>query len=203
MTTLRRIAVLVLAGALSAAACALPTDENPRNINDPAALEVVNPPSNSTTTTVVGTTRERQLFYFDERSDLLEPEVRLVPLDASIADVLNLLTEAPTSPSLRTAVPPDLTVASATLTDGTLRIVLADEALREVAGDELSRAVAQLVVTATSFEGAEIDAVRFFIGDEPQSVPAGPGGEDEPGPVDACDYSRFLPPGLSCTEVGS
>lgn len=198
---LRRVVGTLLGAALLAGACALPTDENPRPINDPAALEVVNPPSNSTTTTVIGTTRERQLFYFDESSDLLEPEMRLVPLDASIADVLNLLTEAPTSPLLRTAVPRDATVASATLTDGTLRVVLADEALLELAGNELSRAVAQLVVTATQFEGAEVDDVRFFIGDEPQSVPAGPEGVDEPGPVDACDYSRFLPGG-NCTTIG-
>lgn len=197
--TLRRLLALGAALAI-AAGCALPSDENPRSVDDPAALEVMRPATSTTTTTVEAASRSRHLFYFDGQEELLAAEERAVAFDTSLVELLNLLAEPPQSGFLRTAVPADVVVVSAELSDETLLVDLADDALFDAAGNELFRAVAQMVVTAVAFEGLEVSEVRFLIDGEPQAVPAGEEGVDTREAVDACDYARFLP-SRDCTTL--
>ncbi|QGG95568.1 GerMN domain-containing protein [Actinomarinicola tropica] len=189
---MRRRVLGALALVAVVAGCALPSDEGPRTIDDPAALDVMRPSTTTTSTTVEDVSRERILFYFDGREELLAAEERSVPFDATIVDVLNLLTEPPQSSLLRTAVPADVVVAGAELSGDTLLIDLADDALFDAAGNELFRAVAQMVVTAVAFEDGEVADVRFLIDGEPQAVPSGEEGVDTREAVGACDYARFL-----------
>lgn len=201
MRTIRHL-IIVATIALGAVACALPSDENPRKITDPAALEIASPVETTTTTAVLGIPRERSAWFFDQ-DNILSPETRALPIEATISDVLNLLSEPPATTRWRTAVPSGVEVASATVEGGVLRVVFTDDTLFGVGGSELSRAVAQLVVTALDVDGHSAESVRFFVGslDDPRSVPAGPASEDESQPVDACDYAQFLAPG-ACTGIG-
>lgn len=188
----RRLVGSLLAVAAIVAGCALPSDENPRAIDDPDVLEVMRPATSTTSTTVEATSIPRHLFYFDARDEVLAVEERSVPFGATLVDLLNMLAEPPQSALLRTALPSEVTVDSAEMSGDTLLIDLADDALFDAAGNELLRAVAQIVVTAMAFEGADIADVRFLIDGEPQAVPAGEDGIDTREAVDACDYSRFL-----------
>lgn len=185
------LSVLVLA-AMMISACSLPSDNNARVFRNDRVDDLTQEPA-TTTTTVVGDTNTWQLYFFS--SDVLIPEPRELPVSTSLAEVLNALTEGPKS-DLRNSVPPDVSVVGTELSsDGVLSIQLADNQLYAVEGTELTRAVAQLVVTATHLS-SEIQKVRFLIDDKVQSVPAGEEGNDTREPVTACDFRQFYPQGF-------
>ncbi|MBK5224251.1 MAG: GerMN domain-containing protein [Acidimicrobiia bacterium] len=189
---------LALVVVASVSACALPTDDQAQIVTNPEVVEVVNPTTTTSTTTRGATTNRRLYFILD---DLLVAAER--PLDSSLAlhEILNTLAsetaldESGNDELLNTvppAVPPDVLIERTELADdGTLRIHLSDDTLLRVPGSDRTRAVAQIVVTAMGLDD-DIDAVRFFIDDEPQSVPAGPEVADKSDPVDQCDYAQFL-----------
>jgi spore germination protein GerM len=192
-----RSLLVVLAIVTGVAACTLPTDDEPQALTGPEIESAMNPTTTSTTRPV-GTTRDRELFFFDEDTELVAVLER-TPFDADIAQILNLLAPSDEERDLRTALPNGFLVSETDLSDGTLTVVLADESLfDQIGGDQLQQAVAQIVLTATQLEDSDIREVRFEFDGEPQQVPTGDGLNADT--VDACDYRRFLP-GENCTTI--
>lgn len=182
----------LVAVAILAAACSLPSDKNARVFTNEKVDDLIQVPS-TTMSTVTGATNTWQLYFFS--SDVLLPESRELPVTASLAEVLNVLPQGPKG-DFRNSVPPDVVVIGTELSsDGVLSIQLADDQLYAVEGTELTRAVAQIVVTATHLS-SEIQKVRFLIDDKVQSIPAGEEGNDTREPVTACDFRQFYPQGF-------
>lgn len=205
MTPLRLIPALLVA-LLVVASCTLPGDDEAQVLSGPEIDNVMNPTTTSTTQ-AAGTPRERQLFFFDEST--LTGVIVETPLDDDITDVLNLLTGAPEEEELTSKIPEDFLVSDTELTDeGTLRVILADDTLFDIlGGTALTQAVAQIVVTATSFETdgeVEIERVLFFLSDDedPRPVPTGDG-TDTTEAVDRFDYCNYLGQGCNANPPSS
>jgi spore germination protein GerM len=116
-----------------------------------------------------------------------------------LTDLLAELTAGPTSAErdqqFSTALPPDVRLTLGGLSGGTATVDIGApvQAPSGVAG---RRAVAQIVLTATSVPG--IDAVRLTLGGEPVEAPL-LSGELTSAPLTAADYAQALtaPPSAS------
>ena len=182
--------LLTVVVALFAVGCALPTDESARVVKGPEVEDAMNP--TTSTTQAVGSTQDRELFFFDEE-DLLVAELRATPTGDDVATVLTMLREPSEDSVRRTSVPEQFSVTETSLDEGTLTVVLADDTLFTLGGTELGRAVAQVVVTATQLEDHDVERVQFVLDGEVREVPAGPDGTNTDEPVDECDFRQFLP----------
>lgn len=142
----------------------------------------------STTTAPVTPTAPVDLYYTVGFSDEMSRLKRPLPEDASITQVLDQL-ESPLSDvaefSLRTSVRRGMVTGDVVVDRGTATVTLDAEIVDEMSESNLRRAVAQLVLTLTSFrtdDNGAIGRVRFEIDGEGFAVfvPAF-GGSSDPG----------------------
>ncbi|MGY1635451.1 GerMN domain-containing protein [Geodermatophilus sp. SYSU D00742] len=135
--------------------------------------------------------------YLAAPDDSLVPRPREVtgpsPRDR-LDDLLDALAAGPTAAErdlqLSTALPPGVELAVAGLTDGTATIDLTGPA-EAPAGSASRRAVAQLVLSATSVPG--VDTVVLTLDGEPIDAPL-PSGQLSSAPLSAEDYATYLTP---------
>ena len=106
--------------------------------------------------------------------------------------LLTTLAEGPTGTErdeqLSTALPPEVRLTLADLSDGTATIDI-DGPAEAPSGWASRRAVAQIVLTATSVPG--VDAVHLTLAGEPVEAPL-PSGELTSEPLTAADYAALL-----------
>lgn len=208
-----RLITCVLLPIALVAACTLPDDERAVPINPVELGDLANTTTTTTTSTTTTTTTTLptdgssattptppttappplletapvDFFYTIGFSNDLARLTRELNVDASIAQVIEQL-ESPLPDlaelSLRTAVRRDL-IDSWEFDRGTITVSFAADELRSLPEAALERAVAQIVLTLTSFrirDAGSIGRVRFEVEGEPFSVFV-PflGGQSEPG----------------------
>ncbi len=201
------------------AACGLPAEErvttfNPGDLPDPltntttttstttttVAPSTVPPSTDPGETTTTSTTTvapfagaETDIFYTIGITDDVQRFIRELPRPVPVELVINQLVEPPPELAgfnLRTAVRPGL-IAGVDVERGIATVELSQDVLDRMTSAAQRRAIAQIVLTLTSFvtsnQGA-IGGVRFIVDDEPISVflPA-QNGNSEPGEIVAFD----------------
>ena len=109
-----------------------------------------------------------------------------------LEQLLTALAEGPNGPERReqlsTALSPEVRLTVAELSDGAATIDI-DGPAEAPSGGASRRAVAQIVLTATSVPG--VDAVRLRLSGAPVEAPL-PSGELTSEPLTAADYAAFL-----------
>lgn len=165
-TTRRRAtSVLAAAGLLLMTGCGVQPDSQPTPIRD---IDFVGSPSQLATTGV-----DRVYFVGPGEERLL----RSVARDAvSLKNLIEILFSGPIDAELQqsyySAIPVDTEVLSVQPIGSVLRIDVSD-AITSITGPELTRALAQIVFTATDFEG--IEAVQVRVDGETVEWPTGTG----------------------------
>jgi spore germination protein GerM len=194
----RAVRAGVLAACLAVGACGVPTGDAPTTIpasDVPYGLAEPNattaPPEQATP--MVDPSR----LYLVAPDDSLVPRPREVTggtLDARLEDLLADLAAGPTEEErkeqLSTALPPEVQLEVAGVEGGVATVDLTAEA-EPPTGWASRRAVAQIVLTATSVPG--VRAVLLTLAGEPVDVPL-PSGELTADPVTAADYEELLHP---------
>jgi Sporulation and spore germination len=193
---LRAVVLTVLVVVL--AACGVPTGGAPSRIapsDVPFGLGAPTP-SGSPAPTAEPEPAPFRVFLVDA-GDVLVAQPRELdggtPRDR-LAELLRSLEEAPTASEraeqLSTALPPEVELAVGDLTGGTATIDLGLPA-GAPSGSAGRRAVAQIVLTATTVPG--VDSVRLTVGGDPVEAPL-PSGELTSAPLTAEDYATFRTP---------
>lgn len=216
---MRRFGLLLGGAAVIAVGCGLPADDSitPYQNDDLGAAltettsttiatttTTVVPPvidsSDSTTSTTVVTPGDTvRVYYTVGVSDSMQLVNRPVPADFSLTALTELLAQRPDEPgtgNLRTAVTSDL-IDGESFERGTVTVSLDAEALGRIDDDQARRAIAQIVLTLTSFrtpDQANIGAVRFAVdGDQiPVFVPSRGANSVEGEPLIFSDFSLLL-----------
>jgi hypothetical protein len=200
------------AGALALLAvltgCGVPTGGEPSTI---AATDVpyglAEPAPAPTPTSPPEAVADASRVHWVTAADTLVPRVREVSgttRRARLTDLLEQLADGPTAAErdeqLSTALPPEVRLSVTGLDGGTATIDL--DALAEApAGGSGRRAVAQIVLTATSVPG--IDAVLLELAGEPIEAPL-PDGALSDRPLTASDYAAataVVPPALDAPSA--
>jgi spore germination protein GerM len=188
----------VLALAVVLAGCGVPTGGEPTTIapsDFPVALDGPTPVPSAAPTTEVAEAPFR-VFLVDGAEVLVArprevdggtPEERLENLLASLADGP---TSAEQDEQLSTRLPPEIGLSLDELRGGTATIDL-DLLAQTPSGSTSRRAVAQIVLTATTVPG--VDAVRLTVEGDPVEAPL-PSGELTTAPLTAADYVAYLTP---------
>lgn len=186
---IRRLAVPAIVAALVVlGACGVPTDDAPRPLAEGDIPGGPLAPETTTTTVVDMPGVNSDLWFVRDQEDLQASAANLssrqpdTVLTALVATVPEELEEG-----LTTAIPPDTTVLSTELADGTLTVDLSEE-FSTISGDSQILAVAQIVFTATDLPG--VTRVAFFVEGEPRTVTDASGAEQD-GPVTAADYGEI------------
>ena len=188
-------AALALAvGLLATGACGVPTGGDPDPIpaaDVPAAL--ASTPAAGNSDTAPPAAGQPRVHLVDDR-DVLVPRSRTV--DGAVAEQLTaLLDDLAGGPSavereqgLTTAVPAQTRLTLRELTDGTATVELAG-GNDTATGQQSRRAVAQVVLTATSLPG--VQEVVLVQDGAPVEAPL-PSGELTTRPLTAADYADYL-----------
>jgi spore germination protein GerM len=198
--TARRPWIAAVALVALAAGCGLSPDDEPHAIaaeNLPPGLIDPNPGTSTTLANSPGTSTVP--VYFLVR---VGDETRLVAVEREVADdrspaarvgaLLTQPTAEETDDGITTAIPADLILVDEPALDEegrTLTVNLSRE-LNLLEGAELTRAVAQIVWTATELE--EVQRVRFLVEGEPIPVPDDEGIEKRDA-VGQADYRSLAP----------
>ena len=193
MTGRRARALALLASLVVLVGCGVPTGGEPSTI---AATDVpyglAEPAPAPTPTPPPEAVADASRVHWVTAAEALEPRVREVSGStrrARLADLLDQLAAGPTSAErdeqLSTALPPEIRLRVVGLDEGTATIGV--DALAEApAGVAGRRAVAQVVLTATSVPG--VDAVLLELAGEPIEAPL-PDGALTDRPLTAQDYA--------------
>jgi hypothetical protein len=192
----RRIAAVALG--LLLAGCGVPTGGEPRTIpasDVPYGLAQPTAPSSSTAPPEVLPDTSR--VFLLGAGDVLVPRGRELSGNTPrerLADLLDELAAGPTAAErdeqLSTALPPEVRLRVTSLESGTATIEM-DNFEQAPAGVAGRRAVAQIVVTATSVPG--VRAVLLELAGEPIEAPL-PSGELTSKPLTAADFANFGTP---------
>jgi hypothetical protein len=193
----RAVVVTVLAAALALVpACGVPTGGEPTTI--PAAevpYGLAAPSPIPTASPSTGSELDPSRIFLVGEGDVLVPRPRETDGStrrAELEDLLTALAEGPTgrerSEQLSTALSPEVQLSVAELSDGTATIDI-DGPAEAPSGWASRRAVAQIVLTATSVPG--VDAVRLTLAGAPVEAPL-PSGELTSEPLTAADYAALL-----------
>ena len=166
---------------------AIPSSEVPYGLADPS-------PSPTAPSTAVPVESPSQVFLLgaDEVLVGVPREVEGTSVRERLADLLAQLEAGPSAAErdeqLSTLLSPEVGLTLTDLSDrtATIDLGLPTGAPSGAAG---RRAVAQLVLTATSLQG--VDAVQLTISDDPVEAPL-PTGELTSAPLTAADYAVFL-----------
>lgn len=195
----RRVAVLAVLAVL--AGCGVPTGGEPSTIAPTDVPYGLAEPSPAPTSTAPPeATADVFRVHWVTAADTLVPRAREVSGASRrerLASLLEQLAAGPTSDErdeqLSTALPPEVRLGVTDLDGGTATIDL-DELAEAPAGVSGRRAVAQIVLTATSVPGVE--SVLLELAGEPIEAPL-PAGELTDRPLTAMDYAASAVPGPS------
>jgi hypothetical protein len=189
---------LVMAGLLvcATAACGVPTGDAPHEIPPTDVPYGLAAPTTSAAPTDTAETRQDSTRVY-----LVADDQRLVPRGREVAgstrrerldDLLGQLADGPTAEErkeqLSTLLPPGAGLSVEKVVGETATVDFADPA-ELPSGTESVRAVAQVVLSATSLPG--VRAVLLTVDGSPVDAPL-PSGELTPRPVTAVDYETFL-----------
>ena len=188
----------VVAVALGAAACAVPTNDEPVELSGSVPFGLLESTTTTSTSAPEAATKQVVVYMLEEEdgTTILTEVVRDIDLDAGVQEVLaNLFTQRPSDErpeefGLSSAIPPSATLLSAARSqDNPGRLVVDVRGLfGSIQGVDLRDALAQIVWTATA-PGTGITEVVFrndgevvqALVDDLESVE---------GAVDKDDYSR-------------
>lgn len=193
-----RRAAVALALALLAAGCGIPTGGEPSTI--PASdvpYGLAEPSTPSATTAPPEVLPDTSRVYLLAAGDVLVPRGRELTGDTRrerLAELLSQLAAGPTATErdeqLSTALPPEVRLSVASLDDGVATVRMNDSA-QAPSGVAGRRAVAQIVLTATSVPG--VRAVLLELAGEQIEAPL-PSGELTSEPLTADDFAGFGAP---------
>lgn len=183
------VLLLVLAG------CGVPTGGAPTTIapsDVPYGLAVPSATATPTPTAPPVSERSRVFLVGEDRLVPRGRELAGVGSQQRLGQLLTALADGPTAQErderLSTALPPDVRLSVGDIAEGTATVDIAGPVDAQ-SGWSSRRAVAQIVLTATSVPG--IDAVRLTLAGEPVEAPL-PGGELTTRPLTAIDYAVFV-----------
>lgn len=195
-----RSRMLQLGVVLSLAGCGVPTGGEPSVV--PASevpYGLATPPPTDVAPPSIEVVVDAPQVYLVGEGDQLIPRPREVDGTRSeerLEDLMTSLADGPTGSErdeqLSTALPPNVRLSVDGLSD---RIATVDLAVPDEAPSGLAsrRAVAQIVLTATSVPG--VDAVRLMLAGERVEAPL-PSGQLTSAPLTAAAFAEFLrPPG--------
>jgi spore germination protein GerM len=189
-----RLLLLLLPLALLVGACGIESDSSPRELADDQLPDELQETSSTTTPTDGSPTQPEEVWFLS--NELLARTTRDVEVREGINGAINALLDGPTdqerAAGYTTSIPAgtELLRAQPAEEERLLTINLSDELATQQAS-ELRNSVAQIVFTATSFNSAAIQRVRFQIDGEATSVP-GAAGSLEP-VVTRADYADLDP----------
>lgn len=199
----RPLAVAALtAGLAMVSACGVPTGGTPTTIaasDIPYGLAVPSPALTSAPSAAPQLAPSR--IFFVGEGDVLMPRPRETTAGSSRREqleyLLTALAEGPTGAERReqlsTALSPEVRLTVAELSDGAATIDI-DGPAEAPSGLASRRAVAQIVLTATSVPG--VDAVRLTLEGVPIEAPL-PSGQLTSAPLTAAKYASLLVPATS------
>jgi hypothetical protein len=190
----RRVAAVALA--LVVSGCGVPTGGEPRTID---AAEVpyglAEPTPTPSAAPSPEATRDPSRVFLVGAGDQLVARTRELggaDREARLEALLSALADGPTTgerdEQLSTALPPSVRLTVGGLSGGTAVVDIAGPA-DAPSGVASRRAVAQIVLTATSMPG--VDRVRLTLDGEPVEAPL-PSGQLTSAPLTAADYGAFL-----------
>jgi spore germination protein GerM len=194
-----RAAVVAVALALAVlTGCGVPTGGAPSTIApEDVPYGLASPSPTASATAPPEANAEASRVHWLDATDTLVPRVREVSGTTRrdrLASLLDQLAAGPTKEErdqqLSTALPPELRLSVTGLESGTATIDL-DALGQAPAGTAGRRAVAQIVLTATSVPG--VQAVLLEVAGQPIEAPL-PGGELTAQPLTARDYTVFATP---------
>jgi spore germination protein GerM len=193
----RRLAALaMLALAVTAAGCAIPTQSAPRSIAPgKVPFNLLDPvlPTTTTTQPKPSSLVPVKVFFLDTANQL-EPAARVVAAPAPLTSIITALLAGPTSAETTngvfTAIPSDVAVLSATTQGGVVAVNM-DTAFGQIAGTSTELAVAQIVATVATENGLGTGVV-FEIDGQRTSVPIA-NGSQVAGPVYLIDFLSAAP----------
>lgn len=178
---MRRLLLVLVAVAalLSLAACGIEADSSPRALDEDDVPEAL--AATTTTSTAPGSdvpTRTIEVSFLS--NEVLRASPREVEVRAGITGAIEALlagpSEAERSANITTSIPAGTELLDVQVSeDGDLLTLDFSEELGGPQGSELRNAVAQIVYTATAFNGDEDQQVRFQIDGQVRSVPANRG----------------------------
>ena len=180
----RRVATLaVLAVAILAAGCAIPTQGDPSTMSaSKVPFHLLDPHLPTTTTTVPKPTSYvpvKVFFFNSNQNNALTPSPRVVaapaPLTAIITSLLSGPTQADAAKGLSTAIPGNVAVLSATAQANIVTVNM-NAAFGAITGISIELAVAQIVATVSSENGFNT-GVLFEIDGQRVSVPIANGSQ--------------------------
>ncbi len=189
------VALLGLVGSLGvlAATCGVPQDAAPRVLEASELPPELVEPSTTTTSTEPAVPRQTVYLYFVDGESLANPVRRELATPAGSVAALEALIAGPTEPEaaagLTSAMPAETVILSSDLTNGVLRVDLAEGALEQIEGELQRLAIAQLVYTATDLPG--VDYLWVQIEGEARALPTDEG--DVEAPVGRVHYESLGP----------
>jgi hypothetical protein len=177
------LALGLLAG-LSAAACGVPIDDEPRAIGrstvDPESDEARQTPTTS------NSPGAREVAAYFMRNESLEPVEFPVDGSPTIADALAFATSAPPA-GFNTSIPSGTAILSAEVADRVATIDLTAD-INDISGQGQKQAYAQLVFTAFAYR--DLEAVRFLVDGKAVDAPTDNGNREF---VTRFDYENLRP----------
>ena len=195
MTRGRLLAMTALTAAL-VTACGVPTGGTPTTIaasDVPYGLAAPSPTPRAAPSSDPEVEPSRIFLVDDDDALVARPrDTNASSRRERLEFLLTTLAEGPTgterNEQLSTALPPEARLTLAELSDGAATIDI-DGPAEAPSGWASRRAVAQIVLTATSVPG--VDAVRLTLSGEPVEAPL-PSGELTSEPLTAADYAALL-----------
>jgi hypothetical protein len=178
----------LLAIAVFAVGCAIQPDSAPRDIPDD-----LQEPETPSASAAGGVARGTDRIFLLAQDDTEQPVLRTVQRDTN-NDPQALLTELISGPNpgeleagLRSAIPSDLQLRSVRLDAGVVQVDLSD-ALLDLSGGDLTRAIAQIVFTASEIPAG--DSVLIRVNGATQEWPDGSGTQHR-GPLTTYDFNGW------------
>lgn len=188
----------LLALAVAAAGCAIPTQGSPSTIsNSKVPFNLMDPhPPTTTTTQPSASSYVPVKVYFLTATDQLVAAPRVVPPPAPLIAVIRALlggvTRSETAENLSTAIPSNVTVLSVSTQPGNIVTVNLNSAFEEISAPNTELAVVQIVWTVTNEVGPTTGIV-FEIEGQQTSVPIA-NGSLVTGPVYLLQFFNPAPP---------
>lgn len=208
MSAFRRILLVLVAIALGASACGIPSDDEPRAIPEQAVPEQAREPRGTGTTASTASpnaqTQDQTIYLVGgstEQPRLVAVSVPVAaltdPSQLAQATIQQLISTRPEdvgqSGMATNQIPSSVEVLGATVgSDGVLELNLTDS-LSQVESARLRLAMAQIVFTATDLKASGINAVRLLVNGQTASVPTQGGSADAGQPVSRSDYADLDP----------
>lgn len=198
---------LLLAAAAGLAGCGVPTGGQPQVIQATKVPYGLAVPTPSAPPTATGTpVPSAPQVYFLRKDGSLAGQGRDLPGSATAGQLPALLGQLAAGPTdqerekgLASALPPGTQLTLVSLTDGVATIEIGGE-VDAPSGDGSRRAVAQLVLTATSLPG--VRAVQLSRDGQPADAPL-PSGALTSAPLTASDYEVLTTPTPMPTPVAT